>query len=73
MVVPYEEQAYIFDARITRDPSHYFSVEAEVGNGSGMESSSISAKRTRDSFARGLYSAETMRAMASSKVDLLSR
>ena len=30
MVVPYEEQAYKMDARYTKNPSDYFSVEAEI-------------------------------------------
>jgi hypothetical protein len=30
MVVPFEEQAYRMDARYTRDPNDFFSVEAEV-------------------------------------------
>ena len=30
MVVPYEEQAYRLDTRYTKDPSDYFSVEAEI-------------------------------------------
>jgi hypothetical protein len=30
MVVPFEEQAYKLDARYTKDPGDYFSVEAEV-------------------------------------------
>ena len=30
MVVPFEEQAYKMDARFTKDPTDYFSVEAEV-------------------------------------------
>ncbi|MGC1617981.1 MAG: hypothetical protein WA765_05780 [Candidatus Acidiferrum sp.] len=30
MVVPFEEQAYNLDARFTRDPYDYFSVEAEI-------------------------------------------
>lgn len=30
MVVPFEEQAYKMDARYTKDPSDYFSVEVEV-------------------------------------------
>jgi len=30
MVVPYEEQAYRMDARFTKDPADYFSVEFEI-------------------------------------------
>ncbi len=30
MVVPFEEQAYSLDARFTKDPHDYFSVEAEI-------------------------------------------
>jgi hypothetical protein len=30
MVVPFEEQAYQMDARYTRDPSDFFSVQAEI-------------------------------------------
>ncbi len=30
LVVPFEEQAYQMDARYTRDPADYFSVEAEI-------------------------------------------